>query len=148
MKRDTLIFVRVSRSTFPWMSGPRQNRGSIPKRIGLKIGVSKFPLSFLERTMPKKKRVNKSKLVLGYLEEHPNALPMAVTLAMKEQGVAVKPSYVSNIRSKVRHGRAVPVHRQKEHKEIIAAIILLKLVGSVKDAKAMLDFAQQIRELV
>jgi len=94
----------------------------------------------------KKKRVNKSKLVLAYLEEHPNALPMAITLAMKEQGVAVKPSYVSNIRSKVRHRGPLEGHRQIRA-EITAAISLLKLTGSVKNAKAMLDFAQQIREL-
>ena len=103
--------------------------------------------------MAKKKRVNKSKLVLEYLEEHPNALPMAITLAMKEQGVAVKPSYVSNIRSKVRHRhdetqRVRSLPGNKAAHEFKAAMLFLKLVGNVKNAKAMLDFAQQIRELI
>ena len=111
--------------------------------------------------MPKKKKINKAEVVRAYLQEHPDYMPTVVATAMKEQGIDVTPNRVSTIKCamrkvRVRHRRRkslVLIHAPKAVasntlNEIKAAMLLLKLVGNVKSAKAMLDFAQQIRELV
>jgi hypothetical protein len=112
------------------------------------------------------KKVSKSEAVRAYLKEHPDFMPVAVAEAMKEQGVDVTPAQVSTVkynmqktqktrRRRRRKGAAVvavvhapkPVASNMLH-EIKSALCLLKLAGSVKNAKAMLEVAQQIRELV
>ena len=45
-----------------------------------------------------KPEVSKSQAVRNYLKEHRRALPVAVSVALKAQGVDVDPKYVSNIK--------------------------------------------------
>jgi hypothetical protein len=45
--------------------------------------------------------VNKTKAVRDYLKQNPGALPVAVSEALKAQGVDVNPKYVSNVKFKL-----------------------------------------------
>ena len=116
----------------------------------------------------KKKSVSKSEAVRAFLKEHPDYMPTAVSVAMKEQGVEVTPNRVSPIKYAMQKASKIRRRRRRRSKsasvvavvrapqplannmlcEIKAALSLLKVAGSVKNAKVMLDAAQQIRELV
>jgi len=100
--------------------------------------------------------VSKSQAVRDYLKEHRGALPVAVSEALKAQGVDVDPKYVSNIKFKLgikkRRKKAAAPEAAAETPVPKDAISLSALVeakklaaklGSVETAKkAILALAQ------
>ena len=100
--------------------------------------------------------VNKTQAVRNYLKEHRGALPVAVSEALKAQGVDVDPKYVSNIKfqmgiKKRRKKAAAPVAAAettvpKDAISLSALVEAKKLaakLGSVETAKrAIMALAQ------
>lgn len=68
--------------------------------------------------------VNKTQAVKDYLKEHPGALPVAVSEALKAQGVDVDPKYVSNVKFKlgIKKRRKKAVAKGEEAKPAAAAV--------------------------
>lgn len=51
-------------------------------------------------------KVNKSKVVRAYIKAHRKAMPLDISAAMKEQGIEISPSAVSNIKFLMKHKAA------------------------------------------
>jgi hypothetical protein len=49
-----------------------------------------------------KRKVNKSKAIRAYLDEHPDAGPKEVGTALKKKGITVQPALVSNVKAALR----------------------------------------------
>ena len=96
--------------------------------------------------------VNKTQAVKDYLKEHPGALPVAVSGALKAQGVDVDPKYVSNIkfqmglkkrRKKAAASEAAAVEDAISLSALLEAKKLVAKLGSTEVAKkAILALAQ------
>ena len=104
--------------------------------------------------------VNKTQVVKDYLKQNPGALPVAVSEALKAQGVDVDPKYVSNIKFKlgIKKRRKKAVAKGEEAKpaagvaptDMVSVAALQKAkklvqeLGGVKEAKQALAALGQL----
>ena len=104
--------------------------------------------------------VNKTQAVKDYLKQHPGALPVAVSEALKAQGVDIDPKYVSNIKFKlgIKKRRKKAVAKDEEAKPAAAAVPadmisvaalqkakkLVQEIGGVQQAKQALAALGQL----
>ncbi len=101
---------------------------------------------------------SKAYAVREYLQANPNAGNIETVKALAEKGIKVTAKYVSNIKQILRAKHVLTTKRQAVKKvvsekgvsipEIKAALVLLKLSGSVETAKAALAAAEEIRSLM
>jgi len=104
--------------------------------------------------------MNKTQAVKDYLKEHPGALPVAVSEALRAQGVDVDPKYVSNIKFKlgIKKRRKKAVAKDEEATPAAAAVStdmisvaalqkakkLIQELGGVQQAKQALTALGQL----
>jgi hypothetical protein len=109
----------------------------------------------------RKRKVNKSQAVRDYLAANPDQTPKEVVSALGVQGIAVKPQYVSAIKSKASRGTvaAAPAtdapsprrrrgrpRRQEtvaasavEYKNLLEAKSFVRSIGGISEARKVLD---------
>lgn len=112
-----------------------------------------------------KRKVNKSAKIREYLDEHPGAGPSETANALKQYGIT--PAHVSNVKSRSapapgrrkkrgrrkgarsasRNGMA-PGPRRKQVTPLVAAAELIRVSGSVEEAKAALETAGQVASIL
>jgi hypothetical protein len=56
--------------------------------------------------MAKSKELTKSQAVKDYLKAHPKAMSSEIAAALSDQGIDIKPGYVSNIKTKLKARRS------------------------------------------
>ena len=103
-----------------------------------------------------KQKVNKSQAVRDFLKANPGMQNKDVADSLTKSGVKVSPNYVASIKGKlkVRRGRrrkavkAAVAHHHVGIPQVKAAFGLLKLTGGMAGAKAALEAAQEIREMI
>ncbi len=102
--------------------------------------------------MGKKRTVNKSAEIRGYLEENPNAGPTEIVEALAQKGVEVTPSFVSNIKSKTksglgprRRGRAGGSSGVTSVNALVGAKKLIDQMGGIDQAQHALDVLKKLR---
>jgi hypothetical protein len=99
------------------------------------------------------KKVNKTKAIHDYLKSNPKARNKEVVEALGKQGIEITANYVAGIKTKTntrrKAARDVVSRRGLGVPEVKAALVLLKECrGSMAEAGAALEAAQEIRELV
>ena len=101
--------------------------------------------------MAKTNGVNKSKAIRDYFKSHKKAKPQEVVDALAKQGITTTANYVSNL--KATHNKRSRAVKKVVAKggvgvaEIKAALVFIKLTGSVAAANQALRVAQEIREI-
>jgi hypothetical protein len=102
--------------------------------------------------MAKNSGVNKSQAVREYLKANRKAKNQEVADALAKKGITVTATYVANImttHNKRQQARSSIVAKGGvDIPEVKAALVLLKLTGSVEAAKKALAVAQEIRAIV
>jgi len=99
-----------------------------------------------------KREVNKSQAVREFFKTNRKAKNQEVVEALAKKGITVSANYVGNIKST--HNKRRRAIRKVVAKggvgipEVKAALVFLKVTGSVAAAKAALAVAQEIREIV
>jgi hypothetical protein len=105
-----------------------------------------------EYTMAKREGVSKTKAVLDYWREHPEAKAKAIAEALTKAGTPITAGYVANIKSKHKKQRravkAVVEERGVSVSEIKAAMNLLKVCETPAAAKEALSAAEEIRRMM
>jgi hypothetical protein len=102
----------------------------------------------------RKRKVNKSQAVRDYLAANPDQTPKEVVSALGVQGIAVKPQYVSAIKSKASRGTDAPSPRRRrgrprrqetvaasavEYKNLLEAKSFVRSIGGISEARKVLD---------
>jgi hypothetical protein len=102
--------------------------------------------------MAKKRSVNKSAEIRGYLDENPTAGPTEIVDALAKKGVEVTPSFVSNIKSKTksglgprRQGRAPVSAGFTSVSALVGAKKLIDQMGGIDQAQQALDVLKRLR---
>ena len=99
-----------------------------------------------------KPKVNKTHAVKEYLKANPKAKNQAVADALAKKGIAISASYVGNIKAihnkRRRAARKVVAKGGVGLPEVKAALVFLRVTGSVAKATQALAVAQEIREIV
>jgi hypothetical protein len=93
--------------------------------------------------MGKKRTVNKSAEIRGYLDEHPNAGPTEIVAALAEKGVEVTPSFVSNIKSKTKSGLGPRRKGRAPGSSDVTTVLALMGAKKFVDQSGGIDQAQQ-----
>jgi hypothetical protein len=102
--------------------------------------------------MAKNQQVNRTQAVKEYLKANPKAKNQSVVDALAKKGITVNAGRVSTI--KTTHNRRRQAARNVVAKggvgipEVKAALVFLKLTGSVAKATKALAVAQEIRDIV
>jgi len=102
--------------------------------------------------MAKKQKVNKTQAVKKYLKANPKAKNQAVVDALAKKGIKISANYVGNIKAihnkRRRAARKVVAKGGVGIHEVKAALVFLRVTGSVAKATEALAVAQEIREIV
>jgi hypothetical protein len=103
-----------------------------------------------------KPRINKTQAVRDFLKANPGIGNIEVADSLAKSGIKVSPNYVAGIKGKVkvRRGRrrkavkAAVTHHHVGIPEVKAAFALLRLTSGMAQAKAALEAAQELREMI
>ena len=99
-----------------------------------------------------KKKVNKTHAVKEYLKANPKAKNQGVADALAKKGITISPNYVGNIKAihnkRRRAARKVAAKGGVGIPDVKAALVFLRVTGSVAKATQALAVAQEIREIV
>ncbi len=102
--------------------------------------------------MAKMEKVNKTHAVKEFLKANPKAKNQAVVDALAKKGIEISANYVANIKAthniRRRAVRKVVAKGGIGIPEVKAALVFLRVTGSVAKATQALAVAQEIREIV
>jgi hypothetical protein len=112
--------------------------------VGIRRGVFKMA----------KRDVNKTALVKDYLAKHPDAMPKAVADALAE--FEITPSYVSNIKLKLKsgwsagtgRGHRTSVETSNSGEQVVAAAGFIKACGGIEEARESLALAEKVARVL
>ena len=103
-----------------------------------------------------KEKINKTQAVRDFIKANPQAQNKEVAESLAKSSIKVSPNYVAGIRGKMKVRRkkrrqavkAAVAHHHVGIPEVKAAFGLLKLTGGMAGAKAALEAAQEIRDMI
>jgi hypothetical protein len=102
--------------------------------------------------MAKKPKVNKTHAVKEYLKANPKSKNQEVVDALAKKGIKISANYVATIKTthnkRRRAARTVVAKGGVGIAEVKAALVFLRVTGSVAKATQALAVAQEIREIV